>query len=217
MTIEAVTPMLSGKGLSLRRGREWLFKGLDFAVHPGQTLWLRGANGSGKTSLLRVATGLTRPEEGVITCRHRPLPAAPGFAQELVYLGHTHALKDDLTATESLEFLADLHGRDGNAQHIAGALKRLGVHHRRQHTVRTLSQGQRKRVALARLALECRPGIWVLDEPFDALDAEGIDTVNALILENLGRGGCVVLTSHIALRLNERTVCELHLGQASTS
>ena len=91
------------------------------------------------------------------------------------------------------------------------ALDRLGMYHRHHQLVRTLSQGQRKRVALARLALETGPGIWVLDEPYDALDADGSTTVNALILENIARGGCVLLTSHVALQLGSAAVHELQI------
>jgi heme exporter protein A len=182
---------LSARGLSLRRGREWLFRGLDLSVAPGQLLWLRGPNGCGKTSLLRALVGLTLPDEGAVD-----LPAcAP------VYIGHSPALKDDLRAVEALQFLACLHGRDSRAASVAAALQRLQVQHRGQRSVRTLSQGQRRRVALARLALEDTPALWVLDEPFDALDQAGIAVVLQLIREQLQRQGAVVLTSHLPFEL----------------
>lgn len=175
----------------MRRGREWLFRGLDLAVAPGQLLWLRGANGSGKTSLLRTLVGLTRPDEGQVQ--------APVGAP--VYIGHSPALKDDLSAHEALQFLACLHGRDSRGERIAAALQRLQVQHRGQRSVRTLSQGQRRRVALARLALEDGPGLWVLDEPFDALDSAGMAIVLQLIREQLQRQGAVMLTSHLPFEL----------------
>lgn len=118
-----------------------------------------------------------------------------------VYIGHSPALKDDLRAVEALQFLACLHGRDSRAASITAALQRLQVQHRGQRSVRTLSQGQRRRVALARLALEDTPALWVLDEPFDALDHAGITVVLQLIREQLQRQGAVVLTSHLPFEL----------------
>ena len=204
----AQTTLLSAHRITVRRGSECLFKGLSFAIRSGQMVWLRGANGSGKTSLMRTIAGLARPDAGEISWPG----AAPSTLQpddedtpeapRLVYLGHSNGLKDDLTALEALQFLASLHGRDSSAQAVESALRRLGIFHRRHLPVRTLSQGQRKRVALARLALETRPTLWVLDEPFDALDDVGIATVQGLIREHLNRSGAVLLTSHIPVAMD---------------
>ena len=215
MDAVAQAPVLAGDQLALRRGTAWLFKELHFALHAGEVLWLRGPNGCGKTSLQRLAVGLIQPDIGSITWRGQPLYKAEGFAQELVYIGHTQALKDELTAAESLAFLATLHGRPSTAPAIAAALKQLSVDARRHQLVGVLSQGQRKRVALARLALESRPGIWVLDEPYDALDAEGIDAVDALVSQNIARGGCVLLTSHLPCLLGATPFRTLDLGNAA--
>jgi heme exporter protein A len=106
-------------------------------------------------------------------------------------------LKEDLTVTESLRFLAHLHGRAHDAPSLDAALARVGMASRRDAPVRTLSQGQRRRAALARLALERTAGLWILDEPYDALDADGIACVNGLLHEHLGRRGSVLLTSHL--------------------
>ena len=106
---------------------------------------------------------------------------------------------------------ARLHDLDSGAQDIRDALRTLAIHHRRHAIVRTLSQGQRRRVALARLALERDPSLWVLDEPFDALDTHGIDAVNRLLAGHLARGGSVLLTSHLALSLPPDLVTELQL------
>ncbi len=187
----AATLLLSARGLALRRGRDWLLRELDLSIAPGQLLWLRGPNGSGKTSLLRALVGLSAPQAGEI----RRAAAAP------VYIGHSTALKDDLSAHEALQFLACLHGRPSTAAHIDAALQRLQVQHRGRRSVRTLSQGQRRRVALARLALEDQPALWVLDEPFDALDSEGIGIVLQLIRAHLQRQGAVILTSHLPFEL----------------
>ena len=215
MDVVAQAPVLSGQQLSLRRGTTWLFKALNFSLHAGEILCLRGANGCGKTSLLRTAVGLVRPDAGSVAWRGLPLLNAVGFAPELVYIGHAHALKDDLSVTESLGFLAALHGRPSTAPSIAAALKQLSVYSRRNQSVRVLSQGQRKRVALARLALESEPGLWVLDEPYDALDAEGMDVVDALVLNNSARGGCTLMTSHIPRDLGATPVRTLNLGSSS--
>ena len=209
--------MLSAQQLALRRGDEWLFKNLSFTVGPGQLLWLRGQNGRGKTSLLRLVVGLAQADDGQITWAGEPLRKSDDFHDQLVYLGHASGLKEDLTAHESLQFLACLHQRDSGAQRLDAALRRLAIHHRRNRQVRTLSQGQRKRVTLARLALEDKPSLWVLDEPFDALDSDGINIVNRLIEEHLARQGSVLLTSHLTLTLKGAGIQELDLDRAGSS
>ena len=199
---------MQAQNLTVRRGSEVLFKALDFELKAGQLVWLRGANGSGKTSLLRVVAGLSKPDGGQLRWNKEP---------RLVYMGHANALKDDLTALEALRFLTTLHGRTCSTENMEAALRRLGVFHRRRLLVRMLSQGQRRRVALARLALEDSPGIWVLDEPFDALDDAGLQLVQNLFRENLQRGGTVLFTSHIAVRPEGLELHELHLqGTRST-
>lgn len=204
---------LVGKGLACRRGNAWLFKDLHLSLQAGQVLWLRGANGCGKTSLLRLAVGLAQPDEGSFSWHGRPVRGNADFASKLVYLGHAHSLNSDLTAQEALEFLTALHGRSPTTDQLTAAMKRLAVHHRRNQTIRVLSQGQRKRVALARLALETAPGIWVLDEPFDALDSNGIAIVNALLQDNIARGGSILLTSHLPVDLGTTAVTRLDLPQ----
>ena len=190
-------PTLAAAELACRRGNRRLFSGVDFHLAAGQAIWLRGRNGRGKTSLLRLAAGLAVPESGRITWGDVPVRDA-AMAQRLVYVAHASALKDDLTVTESLRFLAQLHGRDDSIAALHAALDRVGMGSRRDALVRTLSQGQRRRATLARLALEREASIWILDEPYDALDSDGIDSVNTLLNEHLARGGSVLLTSHQA-------------------
>ncbi|MBX3619245.1 MAG: cytochrome c biogenesis heme-transporting ATPase CcmA [Rhizobacter sp.] len=191
-TSDTAGPLLAAAGLACRRGDRVLFKGLDLPVQRGQIVWLRGANGRGKTSLLRLLAGLSTPEAGRIE-RHG----------ELLYVAHANALKEDLTVLESLRFLARLHGRRDGEAALVEALRLFGMASRRDAPVRTLSQGQRRRVTLARLALTPSPAVWVLDEPFDALDVEGIATLNGLLTRHAQAGGSVVLTSHQALTLAE--------------
>jgi heme exporter protein A len=203
---ETAAPVLAAQALACRRGARLLFSGLSFAVHTGQVVWVRGANGQGKTSLLRLLAGLTRPEAGGVE---------RGAEREHVYIGHANALKDDLTVAESLRFLSRLHGFDTSAPALAAALHRFGLHSRRAAPVRTLSQGQRRRVALARLCLAPDDALWLLDEPFDALDAEGVQALNALLAEHAARGGSVLLTSHVPLTLSSPVPISLQLGEVT--
>lgn len=180
------------RALACRRGGRLLFEQLDLTLQAGQAMWLRGTNGRGKTSLLRMLAGVSRAAHGEVHAR-RPL----------VYLGHHDALKGDLTALESLAFLVRLHAGhsttaavDPNQGDLLRVLGRVGLASRAHLPVRALSQGQRKRVALARLGL-CLPGtVWLLDEPLDALDDDGIALVMSLISDHLAGGGAVLLTSH---------------------
>jgi len=196
--------LLRAAGLEGQRGERVLFRGLALNLEPGDIVWLRGRNGRGKTTLLRLLAGLASPAGGEIAFRGTPLPkAGAAWRADMVYIGHANALKDDLSATEALRFIAGLRGREPDPKTVAQALARLGVADRARAAVRTLSQGQRRRVALARLALPDPPALWLLDEPFDALDDVGITTLNTLLSEHAARGGAALLTSHQALSLKD--------------
>jgi heme exporter protein A len=171
---------------------------VNLQLGAGRATWLRGRNGRGKTSLLRLAAGLAAPESGRVLWGETPVRQAGSFTQTLVFIGHTNALKDDLTVLEALQFLARLHGRAADTVSLHDALQQLGMATRRDAFVRTLSQGQRRRAALARLALERAASLWILDEPYDALDGDGVQAVNELLHAHLARGGAVLLTSHQA-------------------
>ena len=203
-TSDASAPLLAANALACRRGDRVLFKGLDLTLLPGQVLWLRGANGRGKTSLLRLLAGLSTPEAGTVERR-----------EALLYVAHANALKEDLTVLESLRFLARLQGRDTADTSLIEALRLFGMASRRDAPVRTLSQGQRRRVALSRLALAPQTPVWVLDEPFDALDVDGIATLNGLLSRHAQAGGGVVLTSHQALTLSEPAPREIQLDEVA--
>lgn len=190
-------PLLRGVALACRRGDRLLFEGLDLEVVAGRLLWLRGANGSGKTSLLRVLAGLARPAGGELVF---DMPERVGGGRgRPVYIGHANALKDDLTADESLRFLLHLDGVESSRAERVEALRRFGLASRRDALVRTLSQGQRRRVALSRLVLSTPATPWLLDEPFDALDADGVLQLEQVLTAHVHGGGAAVVTSHLPL------------------
>jgi heme exporter protein A len=192
-----------------------LVSALSFQLYAGRLLWLKGANGSGKTSLMRVVAGLSQPDEGEVRWRGESLSQCTDFRSKLLFVGHQTGLKDDLTAIEALSFLSTLRGLKHSMSTLRGALALLGVLHRSNVAVRSLSQGQKKRVALARMALDPGNGIWILDEPLDALDPLAIETVLQLMRQHLDRGGCVLMTSHIPLRLEGHIPEVLTLGQSA--
>jgi heme exporter protein A len=190
--------VLSVHELECRRGDRVLFAPISFVVGSGSIVWLRGANGQGKTTLLRTVAGLSAPSAGTIEWADASALAAPPL-----YLAHANALKDDLTVAESLRFLLHLGGGRADARDVDAAIERFGMASRRNAFVRTLSQGQRRRVALARLAAERDLRPWLLDEPFDALDADGVELLAGVIAQHAQRGGCVVLTSHLPLTITD--------------
>ena len=198
--------MLAARDLACRRGNRIIFRGLNLAVHAGQLVWLRGSNGSGKTSLLRLLIGLGRPDAGSVLWQGQPVRRfMGGRVLPSVYVAHANALKEDLTVAEALAFNAELHGRDTAIAAIVRALGVFGIAHLVSLPVRTLSQGQRRRGALSQLALCDGPALWILDEPFDALDVQSVARLNQTLIEHLGRGGAIVLTSHQALALEAVT------------
>lgn len=188
---------MTATGLACRRGGRLLFQHLALKLDAGRGLWLRGRNGRGKTSLLRIAAGLAPAAAGTLLWGNEPLRRSEGFRRQRLWIGHQNALKDELGAAESLRFLARLHGRRHDAPSIAAALQQAGVGDRAKAPVRTLSQGQRRRVALARLLLEDAPGLWLLDEPYDTLDAEGMRWLDGVLAAHLARGGSLLFASHL--------------------
>jgi heme exporter protein A len=201
---------LVARALTCRRGDRILFRDLELELPAGRVMWLRGSNGRGKTSLLRLLAGLARPEAGSVHCGDERAGSA-GFSRQLVYIAHQNALKEDLSAIESLAFLAGLHGQDGERETLAGALRALGLFSRRDALVKTLSQGQRRRVALARLLLAPAKPLWLLDEPYDALDADGSALIDRVLQDHARRGGSVLLTSHLPLALRDPAPLEFML------
>ncbi|MEO6897271.1 MAG: cytochrome c biogenesis heme-transporting ATPase CcmA [Caldimonas sp.] len=206
MTRRAAT--LEVRELVCSRGDRVLFAPTSFIAGAGDIVWMRGANGQGKTTLLRTLAGLAAPSSGTITWQR-----SDDIAPRLVYLAHANALKEELTVRESLRFLLDLGGAPVDDDAADVALERFGLASRRDAFVRTLSQGQRRRVALARLAAQREALPWLLDEPFDALDAGGVDVLAALIAEHAKRGGSVVLTSHLPVPIAHPVPAVVHLHE----
>ncbi len=208
----AAPALLQTVSLACDRGERRLFEGLSLQMQPGSVTWLRGRNGRGKTSLLRLLAGLATPAAGEVHIMGRPLrQAGAAWRRHWAYVAHQNALKDDLSATEALAFLAQLHGLQSTPSALQLALRRLGMANRQHAPVRTLSQGQRRRVALARLGLSAAAAVWLLDEPFDALDADGVAALNGLITEHAARGAAVLLTSHQPLTLSTPLPLQLDL------
>ena len=188
--------MLSVQQLACERGRKRLFTGLDFQLQPGQCLHVQGANGAGKTSLLRIVCGLAEAASGVVHWRDQDTRLDPGaFQADLVYLGHTPGLKDEFSAFENICFQSQLDGTRASPQQVEDALQRVGLGRQRDLPLRRLSQGQKRRAALARLIVRAAP-LWVLDEPLAALDLPAQQLVADLLAGHLRTGGLALVTSH---------------------
>ena len=183
------------------RGYRRLFESLEITLQPGEVLLVEGANGAGKTSLLRLLCGLALPTEGEVYWHGEPLPRCRlEFQQSLLYLGHTPGVKLELSPRENLRFLAALHGLSVNPQQLDDILDTVGLYGFETVPARALSAGQRRRIALARLWF-AEQALWVLDEPFTAIDRAGVARLEARLMEHAARGGMAVLTSHQALQL----------------
>lgn len=189
-------PTLSFNKLGCSKGGRQLFQNIDCTLEAGRWLHLSGANGVGKTSLLRMVCGLAPIESGEIFWNGAPIHSQrETYRQGLCYLGHLNALQESMTVNENLMFMAALGGFAPDAERTHAVLTRFGVGGRGQQLVRHLSQGQKRRVALSRLALS-PARLWVLDEPFVAMDEAGVKMLANLIASHLADGGLAVLTSH---------------------
>jgi heme exporter protein A len=196
--------MLAANDLQARRGRRELFSGLGFEAGPGWLLRVTGANGAGKTTLLRMLVGLSTPSAGRVSWRGSPIAAQrEDYHRELVWCGHAASLKDDLSALENLRSAAMLAGDRVDASAARHALAEAGLAGREHLPARSLSAGQRRRVVLARLVLASSRPLWVLDEPFNTLDANAAQWLTALLRRQLAAAGTVVLTSHQPIALDQ--------------
>ena len=183
------------------RGERHVLRGVSLQLNPGELMHVSGPNGTGKTTLLRVITGLLRPEQGVVTWRGRPIQERRSeYQAELAYGAHEPALKADLTALENLRFSVGLKRKVSQAE-LTAALQLTGVAECADLPTRVLSAGQRRRVTMARiLAMQAR--LWLLDEPFANLDAQGSVLISELLQSHVRAGGLALVVAHHELTLD---------------
>jgi heme exporter protein A len=204
--------ILQVRDLACRRGPALLFSGLSFEVASGELLCVRGPNGCGKTTLLRCVTGLTRPDDGAVLWHGEPAQTDPERMRAgTAYAGHLPGLKDDLSADENLEFMLRLRGAGSTPEERREALAAVGLEKRRRIPARRLSAGQRRRIGLARLALDPAE-LWVVDEPLTALDDAGQELFIALLDRHLAAGGFALVATHHRLAPASGVVRELRMA-----
>jgi heme exporter protein A len=205
--------MLEVINLECQRGDCRLFSGLGLTLKQGELLYLQGHNGSGKTTLLRTICGLIQPTEGEVRWDGESIHSLrEEFSRDVLYLGHLNGIKDDLTGLENLQISSRLDGVPISSEQAWDALEQMGLRGREDLPVKVLSQGQKRRVALARLLVNrCR--LWVLDEPFSALDTAALELLQTVIQSHVESGGMVILTTHQEVSLTSGEVKRLQLGK----
>lgn len=203
--------MLEVIDLECRRGDRRLFNHLDFGLQPGTLLHVRGRNGTGKTTLLRALCGLLAPEDGEIRWRGENIrELREDYNRDLLYFGHLNGIKGDLTGAENLRVAATLDDDDASDDSLWTALEHIGLKGFEDLPTRMLSQGQKKRVALARLIVSGAP-LWILDEPFTALDLDAVELLQGLIAAHVANGGMAVLTTHQEVPLTNGQIQRIEL------
>jgi heme exporter protein A len=203
--------VLEVRDLECVRGDHRLFAGLGFSLQAGELLYLRGSNGSGKTSLLRTVCGLMAPAGGEVLWKGKDIrKQRDEYHHALTYLGHVNGIKGELTGFENLRIACALAGQAASDDEIYDALTEVGLGGREDLPTQVLSQGQKRRVALARLLLS-RAELWVLDEPFTALDVGAVAQLAKLIEVHLQKGGLAMFTTHQAVDIRAGAVREVNL------
>lgn len=217
MTDPLPAPFLSAHDLACERSERLLFNRLSFTLTREQLLLAQGGNGQGKTSLLRLLTGLGRPDAGEVRWCGEPIARCRDrYHREMAYLGHTNGIKDELNPVENLRFHGTLHSRAFDPGAAVATLKRLGLSRCLDLPCRALSFGQRRRVALSALLL-AGASLWILDEPLTGLDTHAVALVEGLIREHLQAGGMVVATTHQVMNLEGINVQRLLVGNTPTT
>lgn len=192
---------LSVNNLSCIKRDRILFERLNFTVQANQVMHVQGPNGAGKTSLLRILVGLSEPDSGEVLWQQQQISQdAQGYASQLVYCGHKYAVNHSLSAAENLHYWCRMQNLPGNTD-IYAVLDELGLVGLEHLPAGQLSAGQQRRIALARLWLKPAK-LWVLDEPFTALDNSAIDLLSRKMERHLGQQGMLLLTSHQPLVLD---------------
>lgn len=203
--------MLEARNLGCVRGDRSLFSGINFTLPPGTCLQVQGANGSGKTSLLRIICGLSAPEKGEVRWGGENIRAlGEEYSRSLSYIGHRNAVKDELSSLENLRISNGISGFDLDREGARLALEHVGLAGRENLPARYLSEGQRRRSALARLVTG-NTTLWVLDEVLASLDAAARSLVNSLIERHLSNGGIAVVATHQELALSAGSFQRLEL------
>ena len=215
MTDPLPAPLLTAHDLACERSERLLFNRLNFTLTREQLLLVQGGNGQGKTSLLRLLTGLGRPDAGEVRWRGEPIARCRDrYHREMAYLGHTNGIKDELNPVENLRFHGALHSRAFDPGAAVATLKRLGLSRCLDLPCRALSFGQRRRVALSALLL-AGASLWILDEPLTGLDTNAVALVEGLIRDHLQAGGMVVATTHQVMNLEGVDVQGLVVGPSA--
>ncbi|VAX13601.1 ABC transporter involved in cytochrome c biogenesis, ATPase component CcmA [hydrothermal vent metagenome] len=215
MTVNSSPPTREGleiRNLSCSREDRTLFSGLSFRLTSGHAIQIEGPNGSGKTTLLRMLCGLRLADEGEIYWNGCNINEERGaFLSKLNYIGHAHGVKGELTPLENLRVSQAMAGRNNNNLSLDDALEEVGLFGFEDVPSRTLSAGQRRRVALARLLINPAP-LWILDEPFTAIDIQGQQQIETMITQHVLDGGMAILTSHHPLDLSEDHLSSVNLA-----
>lgn len=210
------TPLLTVHDLACARGERTLFEAMIFVLSAGQLLLVQGGNGRGKTSLLRLLTGLAEPLAGEIRWRGEAIQNnRDAYHREMAYLGHLNGIKDELTPVENLRLAAELARAPMAEAEAEQALVEIGLARCLDLPCRVLSFGQRRRVALAGL-VNAGARLWILDEPLTGLDIHGVAMVEGLLRDHVRAGGMVVMTTHQPLALQEVDVVPLQVGPVLT-